>query len=161
MSVELADGDLFADTAECLVNAVNIVGVMGAGLAKKFAHRWPAMEASYKTACLTKVCRIGAVHMWKTPAGYGATTWIANLPTKAHWRDPSRYEYVEQGLADLAEKLRHYQVTSVAIPALGCGLGGLDFDKVLPLIQERFHGSDIDVRVYPPQPAPARSRARR
>lgn len=161
MSVELVDGDLFADTARCLVNAVNTVGVMGAGLAKKFAQRWPDMEASYKTACLTRVCRIGAVHMWRTPAGYGAATWIANLPTKAHWRDPSRYEYVEQGLADLAAKLRHYQVSSVAIPALGCGLGGLDFKRVLPLIEKAFDGSAIDVRVYPPQPAPARSRGRR
>ena len=148
MTTFLVGGDLLADDAECLVNAVNTVGVMGAGLAKQFAVRWPFLLADYKAACARRACRIGRVHLWQMPGV--ERRWIANLPTKRHWRDPSRYSYVQAGLQDLVVQLRRLGVRSIAIPALGCGLGGLDFERVLPMIETAFAGSGIQVRIYAP-----------
>lgn len=146
MTIRVVEGNLLLDPSECLVNAVNVVGVMGAGLAKQFAKRWPEMFVDYRKACREGRCRIGTVHMWRSWSE--DLVWIANVPTKAHWRDNSTYEYVESGLADLVDNLHRRGIGSVAVPALGCGLGGLDFARVLPLVEAAFEHSTVDVRVY-------------
>lgn len=152
MTVRVVTGDLFADDAQCLVNAVNTVGVMGAGVAKQFAKRWPGMLDDYRRACRTGLCAIGHVYFWRNWGGLTpGPDWIANLPTKDHWRDPSQYSYVSHGLTSLVAGVSRREITSVAMPALGCGLGGLDFEQVLRQIEAAFvHSPDIDVRVYRP-----------
>lgn len=150
MSVTVTSGDLFDDPAECLVNAVNAVGVMGGGIAAEFKRRWPAMYREYREACFSGDCGIGRVHLWQHPYG---CWWIANLATKADWRDGSEPDYIRWGLDDLVRRCEELDIESVAMPALGCGLGGLGFDEVLPLIEEAFAGSAVKVTVYRPQGA--------
>jgi len=139
---------------ECLVNAVNTVGIMGAGLANQFANRWPAMDADYRDACRNGSLTVGKVHFRHVQTG--GPIWIANVPTRADWRAPSEYSYASSGLAALRSGLEKRQLTSVVIPALGCGLGGLDFSLVMPMIEAEFAESSIEVRVHEPRPSPHR-----
>jgi O-acetyl-ADP-ribose deacetylase (regulator of RNase III) len=121
---------------------------MGGGLAKAFKERFPNMFKEYKDICDAKLLKPGivTVHIEK-----GRT--IVNFPTKDHWKNPSTYEYVHKGLNALADLIDRHQFKSVAIPALGCSLGGLDWKTVKLLISD-FHEvhwkDDVLVEVYEP-----------
>lgn len=123
-------GDLLASDAAILVNPVNCVGVMGAGLALQFKTRWPAMFQDYAACCTRGELAPGVLHVW---TGEGRT--IVNFPTKTHWNAPSRMAYIERGLDALARWMERRAPTSIAIPALGAGLGGLPGDEVLAQIE--------------------------
>jgi O-acetyl-ADP-ribose deacetylase (regulator of RNase III) len=125
--IEDGSGDLLSSTADALVNPVNTVGVMGKGLALAFKKRFPDNFAAYRTAEVV----IGKMFVFERPV---APRWIINFPTKRHWREASRVEDVRAGLVDLVEQLRQREISSVAIPALGCGLGGLEWTDVRPMI---------------------------
>lgn len=147
MPIEVVTGDIFQDGADVLVNPVNCVGVMGAGIAKEFKRRWPNMYREYADVCYTEWLRYGRIH-W-----YMGAPIIANLPTKYHWKDKSSIGHVQDGIDKLAWDLTMLRtpINSVAMPALGCGLGGLDFADVLPLIEDAFKNTGYDVRVYRPR----------
>lgn len=130
--IEDASGDLFAAEVEALVNPVNTVGVMGKGLALAFKQKFPANYAAYRNACKSGELTIGKMFVFdNTPA---IPRWLINFPTKRHFREASKLDDIRAGLVDLIEQLRDRTITSVAMPALGCGLGGLDWADVRPLI---------------------------
>lgn len=131
--IEDARGDLLAANVDALVNAVNTVGVMGKGLALAFKKRFPANFAAYKRACDAGTVTVGKMFVFERVA---APRWIVNFPTKRHWRGASRLEDVRDGLVDLVEQVTQRKIASIALPALGCGLGGLAWDAVRPLIIE-------------------------
>ena len=163
--LEVTRRNLFDVGAEALVNPVNTVGVMGAGLAKQFATRWPAMVSDYQQACRSGDLRPGTVHAWLNPRAIPAEPtsvacdehgplwdsswvtprWIVNVPTKRHWRDPSRLDDVEQGVAALAAWIAAVRPSWVAVPALGCGLGGLPWPQVRDLTVARL--TDVPCRI--------------
>jgi O-acetyl-ADP-ribose deacetylase (regulator of RNase III) len=131
------DGDIFESGAEALVNTVNCVGVMGKGLALEFKKRFPKNFKAYRDVCAEGLLHTGKsfVFMNRMYDAHATTPrYIINFPTKQDWRDPSEYAYIAFGLNDLEAKIRNYGITSIAIPALGCGLGGLDWIKVKQLI---------------------------
>lgn len=154
-----AEGSIFDSGADVLVCPVNCVpGVMGAGLALEFAKRWPHLVSSHRFAVREGFLRPGKVHS----VGFKVTVWNGRefvqrgpagaclfFPTKDRWRNSSRIEYIRDGLACLARKLDPGR--SVAIPALGCGLGGLDWRDVRPLIVEALAPLDITVMLYAPK----------
>lgn len=77
---------------------------------------------------------------------------VVNFPTKEHWRSPSKMAYVDEGLVALVAEVRARGIRSIAIPALGAGLGGLAWDDVRPRIEAAMAALvDVDVRLYPPQ----------
>lgn len=137
---------IFNSPAQILVNPVNCVGVMGRGLAKDFAIRYPEMLASYIKRC-TEGFKPGELHLWKMES---EDRYIVNFPTKDHWRNPSRIEYIVKGLEGLHEICKMLDVRSIAIPALGCGLGQLDWVLVKSLILSEFEGSGIELDLYDP-----------
>ena len=147
MSAIDATGNMFGYNVGAYVNPVNTVGVMGSGLALVFARKYPKMAENYKRACDVGELEIGTVHVWTAPTARR----IVNLPTKRHWKDPSTLEYVTSGVNALAEALGRMEVRSVAIPALGCGLGGLEWDDVYPIIRGTFVHSPVTAYVFPPQ----------
>ena len=144
-------GDIFAQPADVLVNPVNWVGVMGRGLALQFKRRYPAVFRAYRQACRDDALRPGPVLL--LPTGSARPRAIAHFPTKRHWRDPSRVEDIDAGLRDLATTIRRLRAPSIAVPPLGCGLGGLDWHIVRPLIAARLHGLDCTIAVFEPDPA--------
>lgn len=131
-------GDIFERHTQAIVNPVNCVGVMGAGLAKEFKYRYPEMFYAYRLKCRKKEIEVGRVWYWlnSVPA-------IICFPTKYHWKNPSQISYIKLGLENLINTQPNFK--SISIPALGCGLGGLKLLDVKKLMQEMF--SDISYRV--------------
>ena len=143
-------GDLFESRAQTLVNTVNCVGVMGKGVAEQFKLRFPAMFEDYKSRTDRKALRLGEPYLYRDQSG----AQIINFPTKDHWRSPSRIADIERGLDYLAAHAAKWGITSIALPPLGCGNGGLEWSEVGPLIYRKLHGLPIDVEVYAPYSTP-------
>jgi len=139
-------GDLFESRAQTLVNAVNCVGVMGKGIAEQFKHRFPAMFEDYKRRSKRKQVRLGEPYLYRDSSGVQ----IVNFPTKGHWRSPSRLADVEHGLDYLAKHAVEWSITSLALPALGCGNGQLEWSDVGPLIYRKLNELPIDTELYAP-----------
>lgn len=151
------EGNLLQADAEALVNTVNTVGVMGKGIALQFKKAYPAMFTDYVRACKNGEVQLGHMHVWETGALDGPR-FVINFPTKGHWRAPSRLADIVAGLGDLVAVVRKYGISSIAIPPLGCGNGGLDWADVEPLIISAFADlPGVAVKIYPPQGAPAAS----
>lgn len=140
----LSQGSIFEVSAEALVNPVNCVGVSGRGLALLFKQRFPENFRAYQSACARGEVCIGKmfVTQWDFWPKY-----IINFPTKRHWRDRSQLEWIEQGLINLKEVIEERSIPSVAIPALGCGLGGLKWQEVY-LLLEAFAQELQQVKLY-------------
>jgi O-acetyl-ADP-ribose deacetylase (regulator of RNase III) len=135
---------MFNSKADMLVNPVNCVGVMGAGLALQFKKRYPSMYKEY-----AEKCKSGEIQLGKPYIHTVDDIKIVSFPTKHHWRNKSKLEDVNNGLAALAGQLKCNPPKMLAIPAIGCGLGGLKWKDVHPLILE--HLSEIcELDIYPP-----------
>lgn len=145
--IRYTTGNLLDDPADALVNAVNCVGVMGRGIALEFKKRFPENFQKYQAACLGGEIHVGFMFVTKEA---GKT--IINFPTKKHWRNRSHLSWIETGLRfDLRRIIILNDIRSIAIPALGCGLGGLPWDKVRYLIEDGLGRLDgVDVVVYEP-----------
>ena len=143
-------GDLFACGAQTLVNTVNCVGVMGRGVAFEFKKRFPAMFDDYIRRCDRGAVRLGEPYLYRDISGAR----IVNFPTKAHWRSPARLKDIERGLDYFVAHAAEWGVTSVAMPPLGCGNGGLEWSEVGPLMYCKLHALPIGVIVYAPYGTP-------
>ena len=145
-------GNLFDAHTEALVNTVNIVGVMGKGIALMFKDAFPENFQSYEAAVKRKEVRIG--HMFVTEnRTFDGPKWLINFPTKKHWRQPSKLEWIVEGLKDLRRVVEENGIHSIALPPLGCGNGGLDWSEVRPEIENVFAAlPDVDVWVFEPTP---------
>jgi O-acetyl-ADP-ribose deacetylase (regulator of RNase III) len=147
-------GNLLAADVDALVNTVNAVGVMGKGVALQFKQAFPDNYRAYERACKRGEVRLGRMFVFDTGRLAGPR-YIVNFPTKKHWRSRSKLADIELGLEDLRNVIEERSIRSIAVPALGCGNGGLDWRDVYPMINEVL-GSlvDVDVVLYPPQPTP-------
>lgn len=150
-------GNLLHADVEALVNTVNIVGVMGKGIALQFKKAYPVMFEDYHRAAKSGDLHLGRMHVWETQQMDGPR-FIVNFPTKGHWKARSKLSDIEAGLADLVRVIREFNIGSIAVPPLGCGHGGLAWREVEPVIRRAFTDlPEIDVRLYPPEGAPKSS----
>lgn len=149
--IKLMTGNLLQADTEAIVNTVNTVGVMGKGLALQFKQARPDNFKAYASACQLGEVMPGRMFVYSTN-GMLNPRFIINFPTKRHWRDASRLEDIEAGLLALVGEVQRREIQSIAIPPLGCGCGGLDWDVVRALIERAFVNlSKIDVLLYSPQ----------
>jgi O-acetyl-ADP-ribose deacetylase (regulator of RNase III) len=152
--LELVEGNLLQAEVDALVNTVNTEGVMGKGVALQFAKKFPDMLAAYKEACKTGEVVPGRMHVFQRGEMF-QPRYIINFPTKRHWRSPSRIEDIEAGLRALVQEIQRLHIHSIALPPLGCGNGGLDWNEVLPKIKNALSElHDVRVLVFPPKGAP-------
>lgn len=151
-SIETRSGDILAAAdLEAIINPVNCRGVMGRGLAALFAIRYPQIVMPYRQACNTGLLSTETVFIQRV-SRHQLPAYVVNLATKQDWRHPSRLEWIQTGLADMYRQLAELEVGSVGIPALGAGLGGLDWEQVLTVIKR--HSADnpaIRTVVYLPR----------
>ncbi|MBB5057423.1 O-acetyl-ADP-ribose deacetylase (regulator of RNase III) [Granulicella aggregans] len=148
--MKFLQGNLLDAPTEALVNTVNTVGVMGKGIALMFKEAFPANFRAYEDACKKKQVRVGHMFVTENPTFEGPR-WIINFPTKKHWRQPSKLEWIKEGLQDLKSVIRERNIRSIALPPLGAGNGGLDWNDVRPEIACALADlSDVDVLVYEP-----------
>jgi O-acetyl-ADP-ribose deacetylase (regulator of RNase III) len=148
--IRYIEGNILESKADALVNTVNTVGVMGKGLALQFRKEFPQNYKVYQQACKEKNFAIGDLIVTEEESLlYGKKT-IIDLPTKTDWRKPSEYSYIEAGLKHLVTLIENKKIKSIAIPSLGTGHGGLDWNKVKGLIENNLKDIDIDIQVYLP-----------
>lgn len=143
--IYLTHGNLLEANVDALVNAVNCVGVMGKGIALQFKKTYPENFIAYKNACDKNEVQPGKMFIFKTNNKF-----IINFPTKRHWKDNSNYNDIALGLKSLVNTINNLKIQSIAIPPLGCGLGGLDWNKVKNMIEHTFENSNVKIMLYEP-----------
>jgi len=149
--IRFTQGNLLEADVEALVNTVNTVGIMGKGIALMFKEKFPENYRAYAAACKRDEVRVGRIFVTERPNLVAEPRWILNFPTKEHWRNRTRIEWIESGLEDLRNIVLEKGIRSIAVPPLGCGNGGQKWTAVRPLI-ERALGDlpDVEVVVYEP-----------
>jgi O-acetyl-ADP-ribose deacetylase (regulator of RNase III) len=130
-------------SARTLVNTVNCVGVMGKGIAHEFKIREPQMFAAYKKLCDQKRLSPGKLWLWR-----GEKHWTLNFPTKIHWRNPSRLEWIEAGLEKFRSGYERLGIREISFPRLGCGNGGLNWNDVRPLMERYLSQLPIEIYIH-------------
>jgi len=154
--IELKQGDILRADAEALVNTVNCVGVMGRGIALQFKKAFPDHYfKEYKAACDNKELQPGKMLVHNLDRLYNPR-YVIDFPTKRHWKGKSRMEDIDAGLQALVDEVRTRQINSIAIPPLGCGLGGLHWAVVRSKIEKAFQNlNDVQVLLFEPTGAPS------
>ncbi len=161
----LAHGDMFFSTMQTLTVSVNVVGVMGKGLASRAKYQFPDVYVHYQDACRRRKLSMGRPYLYKRETcideeladepgslpGPNAEKWFLLFPTKRHWRDKSDLEAIQKGLQWIRNNYATEGVESLAMPALGCGLGRLDWKDVGPVMCRELAGLDIQVVIYLPR----------
>lgn len=143
-------GNLLEADVDALVNTVNTVGVMGKGIALMFKERFPKNMQEYADACKSGEVQTGKMFVTSTDELVGAK-WVVNFPTKKHWRAKSQMSWIEEGLQDLKRFILESDIQSIAIPPLGAGNGGLDWNDVKPRIEQALGDlQDINIIIYEP-----------
>lgn len=155
--VTFVTGNMFDSPAQVITNPVNCVGATGKGLSLEFERRYPELSLDYKERCNKGLVKPGFPYLWENEA-----TQILNFPTKRHWRGRSQIEDIEVGLKYLASRYQEMGIYTLALPALGCGHGGLEWKEVKPLIEKHLGPiSDLEVFVYEPYPPAGSKKAGR
>jgi O-acetyl-ADP-ribose deacetylase (regulator of RNase III)/uncharacterized protein YwgA len=145
-NLKVTTGDIFESGAQTLVNTVNTEGVMGKGIALQFKNRYPDMYADYVERCDRDEVKLGEPYIYRERL----YPWIINFPTKKHWRSISRVEDIEAGLDHLEAHYLDWGVTSLAMPPLGCGEGGLEWRVVGRILFDRLNRFEVPVILYAP-----------
>lgn len=157
-------GNLFKSNCQTLVCTVNCQGVMGKGIALGFKKNFPEMFTRYRETCLyskTQLKHGGDLWLFRYPDLEQFTLWdtdghlntgrqsrVLCFATKEKWRNPSKLEWIERGLQEFVAKYKEWGITSIAFPKLGCSNGGLDWNKVRPLMEKYLGNLDILVEIY-------------
>lgn len=151
--ISYTKGNLFESGADALVNTVNTVGVMGKGIALQFKEAFPENYRVYRKVCRENALHVGEMLIVEDGNLLTGRKLIVNFPTKTHWRLPSEYSYIEQGLKALRKEIIDRKIRSIAIPPLGSHNGGLDWTRVKGMIEESLADLDCNVILYEPSNA--------
>lgn len=150
MIVEETDADIFSSKAQTLVCPVNTVGAMGAGLAFAFKNKFPGLEKRYKQACDQGVFKRSGFLIYTHGKGASERK-VLCMATKHHWKHPSKLQWIDQALFHIACDWHLCKITSLAIPAVGCGLGGLFWEDVKELVYRHLDPIELPVMIHRPQ----------
>lgn len=148
--IHIENGNLFNCQADAYINTVNCVGVMGKGIALQFKLKYPDMYKEYREICNNNELEPGILHVWYRGVYGLSPKYIINFPTKVNWRNPSKIGWIEKGLCKLQDVIRKLNLKSIAIPALGCSNGGLDWNVVRPIIESYLKNINCEIYLYEP-----------
>ncbi|MGL4504005.1 MAG: macro domain-containing protein [Planktothrix sp.] len=143
MNIKVIRGNLFTSHCQTLVNTVNCVGVMGAGIALEFRLRYPKMYSSYVELCQKNLLDVGQLWLYKS-----SRRWVLNFPTKKHWKNPSQVKFLELGLQKFVDTYRQKEITSIAFPLLGTQHGGIPQEKSLEIMKFYLGQCDLPIEIY-------------
>ncbi len=138
-------GDIWTTEMCTIVIPVNCVGVMGAGLAKQFADRFPDEVIIYK-----HFLKDGYLSPGQPTISYTKPKNFILFATKYHWRNESKIGWIDNGIVQI-DKFPNFGLESIAFPALGCGCGGLDWAKVKDIMVSRLSSFSIPIEIYEPR----------
>ncbi len=163
--LSLAEGDMFFSNMQTLTISVNVVGIMGKGVASRAKYQFPDVYVTYQDACRKRLLRMGRPYLYKREASVdeeladeprslrylNANKWFLLFATKKHWRDNADIHAIGEGVQWVRENYKSEGIKSLALPALGCGLGNLKWQDVGPVMCRDLAALDIDVVIYLPQ----------
>jgi O-acetyl-ADP-ribose deacetylase (regulator of RNase III) len=147
MSIKIIDGNIFTSKCQTIVNTINCVGVMGAGIAFECRLRYPEMYKRYIALCEKGEIDIGLLWIYKSDR------WILNFPTKKHWKYPSKVEYLHAGLEKFVKTYKDRGIESIAFPLLGSDRGGIPADESLRIMTSHLESVDLEIEIYRYNPA--------
>ena len=164
-NISLVDGDMFFSTMQTLTISVNLQGIMGKGLASRAKYQFPDVYVEYQDACRARKITARKPYLYKreTSLDYeladpglplstpNAVKWFLLFATKEKWREDSRLDDIEGGLDWVKRNYKKEEIKSLAMPALGCGLGNLSWTDVGPLMCKYLHEIEIPVAIYLPR----------
>lgn len=145
MPATIITGNIFTTKCQVIVNTINCVGVMGAGIALECRLRYPVMYEKYVELCNDKKIDIGLLWIYKSPDD---GRWLLNFPTKKHWKYPSKKEYLHAGLDKFYKTYKERQINSIAFPLLGADKGGICANESIAIMQSYLDKVDIDIEIY-------------
>jgi O-acetyl-ADP-ribose deacetylase (regulator of RNase III) len=148
--IKYITGNILESNAVALINTVNTVGVMGKGIALQFKKAYHNNYKAYVEACKRNEIEIGKLFIVRDSNLSSGEKYIINFPTKKDWRKPSEYSFINAGLDDLIRILKEYNIKSIAIPPLGAGNGGLEWEKVKKIIEHKLSNLDVEIIVFEP-----------
>ena len=143
MSIEVITGNIFTSSCQTIVNTVNCVGVMGAGIALECRFRYPEMHKKYISLCNENKIEIGLLWVYKSPK-----RWVLNFPTKKHWKYPSKKEYLHAGLEKFCDTYKEKGIESIAFPLLGADKGGISQEVSLGIMRSYLDKIDLEIEIY-------------
>ena len=145
--ISYTTGNILESGADCLVNTVNCEGYMGKGIAYQFKLKYPRNYEYY-----VKECRAKRMYPGRVLAFCEDGKMILNFPTKDKWREKSSEEYIENGMSSLVKQIVDLNIKSIAIPPLGCGNGGLDWNRVKEIIERHIQTikNKYEIIIYQP-----------
>jgi len=141
--IKIIKGNIFSSNCQCIVNTINCVGVMGAGIAYECRLRYPEMFRRYAELCSENLIYIGSLWLYK-----GDDKWILNFPTKYHWKYESKIEYLEKGLQKFLDTYKSKGITSIAFPVLGSSNGGMQESVSMEIMERYLVKCDIPIEIY-------------
>jgi len=147
--IEIKKGNIFTTNCHTIVNTINTVGIMGAGIAYEFKLRFPEMFEKYKQFCESKQINIGTLWIYKLIKYDNENyEYILNFPTKQHWKYPTKIEYLEQGLQKFIDTYKQKGILSIAFPLLGASKGGLSEEQSISIMKKYLDKIDIPVEIW-------------
>lgn len=141
--ITILKGNIFTTTCNTIVNTVNCVGVMGAGIAYECRLRYPKMYEKYQKLCNQNLLQIGTLWIYKAN-----NKSILSFPTKTDWKQPSKIEYLEKGLQKFVDTYKEKEITSIAFPLLGASHGGLTEEQSLSTMKKYLTQCDIEIEIW-------------
>jgi O-acetyl-ADP-ribose deacetylase (regulator of RNase III) len=145
--IKIITGNIFTTNCQTIVNTVNCVGVMGAGIAYECRLRYPQMYERYQELCEERKLNIG--DLWLYRPRCPDEKWILNFPTKNHWRYESKEEYLEKGFQKFLDTYQEKNIISIAFPLLGSANGGIDKERSISIMEKYLEGcNDIEIEIY-------------
>lgn len=144
-NIKIIKGNIFTTSCQTIVNTVNCLGVMGAGIALEFRYRYPVMFEKYVEFCNAGQIQIGTLWLYNKEF---ERKWVLNFPTKYNWKYETKPEYLEKGLKKFLETYKEKAITSIAFPLLGADKGGLNPDFSLKIMERYLSRCDIPVEIY-------------
>ena len=163
-NLELVEGDMFFSKLQTITVSVNCVGVMGKGIASRAKYQFPDVYVRYQDLCRSRQIKYGKPFLYKRESSFTSeladepetmvngmqTKWFLLFPTKDHWRNDSSLEGIEAGLQWIVKNYKKKEIESLALPALGCGLGKLEWKEVGPIMCKYLSQLEIPVQIYLP-----------
>lgn len=141
-------GDILLTSAQAIAHGVAPDDDFKNGLAFALRERWPSMARDFRHHCFTSHPKPGEVWMWGGPGGVRIVNLMTQEPPDHHRGHPGKahLEHVNHCLRNLHKLVLAEGLTSLAIPRLATGVGGLDWAEVRPLIEH--HLADLKIPIY-------------
>ncbi len=144
------NGDILLSGAKLIAHGVAPNDDFQHGLAQQLRERMPAMYKDFRHHCQTRHPKSGTLWDWTSPDGRLIVSLFTQEGAYNHGSHPGKasLSHVNHALHALRAFVEKENISSIALPRLACGVTGLNWDEVKPLIQHQLGELAIPVYLY-------------